>query len=116
MYFTQNIRSTTVLTNADTNQTVSEVLTVVSKDLKVTDNGDGTLTIRMLGAGNDVLYDENGKAIWRSPGDFQFEILVDNGGTPTDPGDDEFLEDLGLVRDEAGPQLDFCEAVVPALT
>ena len=116
VYLTENIRSTTVLTNPDTNKTVSELLTVVSKDLKVTDNGDGTSTIRMLGAGNDVIYDANGKAIWRSPGQFQFEILVDNGGTPTDPEDDEFLEDLGLVRDESGPQPDFCEAVVPALT
>jgi hypothetical protein len=88
----------------------------LSKDLKVTDNGDGTQTIRMLGTGNDVVYGSNGKAIFRSPGQFQFEILADNGGTPTDPFDDTFLEELGLVKNETGRSDDFCGTVVPAVT
>ncbi len=116
VYFMENIRATTMLTNPDTDKTVTEVLTVLSKDLKVTDNGDGTLTIRILGTGNDVAYDSNGKAIFRGPGQFQFEILLDHAGTPTDPSDDVFLEDLGLVKPETGRKDDFCEAVVPALS
>jgi hypothetical protein len=82
----------------------------------VTDNGDGTLTILILATGNDVLYGEDGKAIARNPGQIRFEILVDHGGTPTDPSDDEFLADLGLVKGSTGRSDDFCEAAVPALS
>jgi hypothetical protein len=115
-YFIEHIRSTTVLTNPETGKTTTEVATVLTKDLKVTDNGDGTLTILVLGTGNDVVYDSNGKAIARNPGQVRDEILVDDGGTPTDPSDDEFLEFLGRVKESTGRTDDFCEAVVPALT
>ena len=97
-------KSVTVITNA------------IEKDKRVTDNGDGTLTILVLGTGNAVIYGEDGKAIARNPGQIRYEILIDDGGTPTDPSDDEFLADLGLVKDSTGGNDDFCEAVVPALS
>lgn len=65
------------------------------KDKRVTDNGDGTMTILMLATGNAVLYGENDKAIARNPGQIRFEILIDHNGTPTDPFDDQFLDFLG---------------------
>ena len=86
------------------------------KDLKVTDNGDGTLTILVLGTGNFTLYGQDGKAIARNPGQVRFEVLIDNAGTPDDPFDDEFIADLGLVKGSTGRNDDFCEAAVPALT
>jgi hypothetical protein len=79
-------------------------------------NGDGTLTILILATGNDVLYGPDGKAIGRNPGQIRFEILVDHGGTPTDPSDDEFLANLGAVKGSTGRSDDFCEAAVPALS
>jgi len=82
----------------------------------VTDNGDGTLTILVLGTGNDVVYGPDGKAIARDPGQTRFEILVDDGGTPTDPSDDKFIADLGVVKGSTGRTDDFCAAVVPALS
>jgi hypothetical protein len=82
----------------------------------VTDNGDGTLTILVMGTGNAVAFDEDGKAIARNPGQIPFELLIDNGGTPQDPSDDEFLADLGVVFGSTGRNDDFCEAVVPALS
>ena len=91
------------------------VATVRDKDQRVTDNGDGTLTILVLTTGNEVLYGEDGKAIARNPGQLRFEFLVDHGGTPTDPSDDEFLEFLGVVKDSTGRNDDFCEAGVPIL-
>jgi hypothetical protein len=81
----------------------------------VTDKGDGTLTILALATGNDVFYGPDGKAIGRNPGQVRFEILVDHGGTPTDPSDDVEL-DFRLVRESTGRSDDFCEVAVPALS
>jgi hypothetical protein len=114
-YFVQHSTVTDVFTNLANNKSVTGILTVNEKDKRVTDNGDGTLTIRILATGNAVLY-QNGKAIARDPGQIRFEILVDHNGTPTDPFDDMFLEDLGVVKDSTGRSDDFCEAAVPALT
>jgi hypothetical protein len=107
---------TIVFTNVDNGNTVTEVTNVMFKDLRVTDNGDGTLTILVLGTGNDVVYGPDGKAIARNPGQLRFELLIDNGGTPTDPSDDEFLEFLGFVKGSTGRTDDFCAAAVPELT
>jgi hypothetical protein len=115
-YFVEHIRATTVLTNPETDAATTEVATVLQKDQRVTDNGDGTLTILVLGTGNDVVYGPDGKAIARNPGQVQFEILIDDGGTPTDPSDDEFLEDLGTVKESTGRTDDFCEGVLPVLS
>jgi hypothetical protein len=115
-YFAFHIRATEVVTNLANEKTVTAEYTVTDKDLRVTDNGDGTLTILVLTTGNAVLYDEGGKAIARNPGQTRFEILVDHAGTPSDPTDDEFLEFLGEVKGSTGRTDDFCEAAVPALT
>ena len=90
-------------------------LALADKDLRVTDNGDGTLTILVLSTGNIAVYGPDGKALARNPGQVRFELLVDHGGTPTDPSDDEFLEFLGLVKGSTGRTDDFCAAVLPVL-
>ena len=113
-YFMENQRISVVLSSED--GTVTSEEKVLIKDLDVTDNGDGTLTILVMGTGNATAFDENGKAIARNPGQIRFEILIDNGGTPQDPSDDEFLEDLGVVFGSTGRNDDFCEAVVPVLS
>ena len=115
-YFLQHGIRTEVLTNPANGKSLTSVATVIEKDMRVTDNGDGTMTILILASGNAVLYGENGKAIARDPGQIRFKILIDHGGTPTDPTDDEFLADLGVVKDSTGRSDDFCEAAVPALT
>ena len=43
-------------------------------------------------------------------------LLVDDGGTPTDPFDDDVIADLGVVKEPTGQNGDFCATVVPALT
>ena len=115
-YFGAQIRQTELVTNLANGSSVNSASNFVNKDLRVTDNGDGTLTILILATGNAVLYGENGKVIARDPGQDRFEILIDHGGTPTDPFDDEFLEFLGVVKDSTGRSDDFCEAAVPMLT
>jgi hypothetical protein len=115
-YFGAHFVRTDVYTNLANDKSFTAVTNAIEKDLRVTDNGDGTLTILVLSTGNAVLYGEDGKAIARNPGQLRFEILVDHGGTPTDPSDDEFLAFLGVVKGSTGRSDDFCAAAVPALT
>jgi hypothetical protein len=114
-YFLQHGTVSEMFTSLANGKSVTSVSTVIEKDLRVTDNGDGTQTILILATGNAVLYGDDGKAIARNPGQIRFEILVDDGGTPTDPSDDEFLDFLGVVKGSTGRSDDFCEAAVPAL-
>jgi hypothetical protein len=115
-YFLEHGRATDVYTNVANDKSITAVTKFIEKDLRVTDNGDGTLTILNLATGNGVVYGEDGKAIARNPGQVRFKFVVDHGGTPTDPSDDEFLVDLGMVKGSTGRSDDFCEAAVPALS
>jgi len=115
-YFGAQIRQTEVVTNLANGNSVMSASTFIDKDLRVTDNGDGTLTLLILTTGNAVLYGEDGKVIARNSGQARFEILVDHGGTPADPRDDTELEFLGVVKESTGRNDDFCELAVPILT
>ena len=57
----------------------------------------------------------NGKAIARNPGQVRFELVLDHGGTPTDPSDDVELS-FELVKGSTGRTEDFCAATVAALS
>jgi hypothetical protein len=115
VYFLSHGKRTEVITNLANDRFVTSKTKVIEKDLRVTDNRDGTLTILILATGNAVVYGENGKAIARNPGQFRFELVVDHGGTPNDPADDEELS-FRVVKESTGRSDDFCEAVVPALS
>ncbi len=99
----------------DNDKFVVSTVNLIDKDLRVTDNGDGTLTILILSTGNAVIYNSNGKAIGRNPGQVRFELLVDHGGTPSDPSDDTEIS-FEQVKGSTGRTDDFCEVVVPALS
>jgi hypothetical protein len=99
----------------DNGNFVVSTVNLIDKDLRVTDNGDGTLTILILSTGNAVIYNSDGKAIGRNPGQVRFELVVDHGGTPTDPSDDTEIS-FELVKESTGRTDDFCEVVVPALS
>jgi hypothetical protein len=115
VYFAQHVTRRDLVTNLANGRSVSASFRFLEKDLRVTDNGDGTLTILVFATGNAVMYGTNGKAIARDPGQTRFELLVDHGGTPNDPDDDEIL-DFRLVKDSTGRSDDFCAAAVNALT
>jgi hypothetical protein len=89
---------------------------VVTKDLRVTDNGDGTVTAEVLATGNSVLYDATGRALARNPGQVRFELLIDQNGTPADPSDDQVIEDLGVIKESTGRSDDYCAVLVPLLS
>ncbi|MGH3926144.1 MAG: hypothetical protein ACRDTT_25335, partial [Pseudonocardiaceae bacterium] len=112
IYFADRFRGSDSWTNLANDKAFTIVFNSQQKDLRVTDNGDGTLTILIKSRGQQKVYGPDGQRLFLDAGIFSFEILVDHGGTPTDPSDDEFLADLGVVKvtgrsDTAGR--DFCE-------
>jgi FlaG/FlaF family flagellin (archaellin) len=111
-YFAQNGRQTETLTA--NGRSVTSVANVNEKDLHVTDNGDGTVTVLIVATGNAVIYGTDGKAIARNPGQTRIEIVFEDNGTPDDPFDDIELS-REIVKGSTGRSDDFCAAVVPAL-
>jgi len=111
-YFAANVRVIDSWTNLATEKTFTIERTFLDKDQRVTDNGDGTLTILIKSPGPQKVYGPDGTRLFLDAGAVWFEILVDHAGTPTDPSDDEFLADLGVIKvtgraDTEGR--DFCE-------
>ena len=115
IYFANRLSITETFTNVDNGKFVVSTVNGIDKDLRVTDNGDGTLTILILSTGNAVIYNSDGKAIGRNPGQVRFELVVDHGGTPSDPSDDTEIS-FEQVKGSTGRTDDFCEVVVPALS
>jgi hypothetical protein len=115
IYFAEHVSFTSVVTNVDNGNMVTDKGRVLTKDLKVIDNGDGTLTIDVLATGPFTLYGADGKAIARDPGQVRFQLLIDHGGTPNDPTDDEEL-DFVVTKESTGRSDDVCAAAVAALT
>ena len=115
-YFGESTHGTLVFTNLDNGGTFTEIFNVRDKDLKITDNGDGTITILVLATGSDRYYDTNGKLVLNDPGQIRFEVLIDTNGTPGDPSDDEEIAFLGLVKGSTGRNdtqgRDFCADLV----
>jgi hypothetical protein len=114
-YYHEHIKFVEEITNED-GDSVTTVSGVTDKDLKITMHPDGTATILVLATGNAVMYDSSGKPIARDPGQVRFELLIDLNGTPSDPSDDEFLDDLGVVKGSTGRSDDFCAAALGVLT
>jgi hypothetical protein len=112
VYFQENVHGTASITNLATGKSFTNVVTFVSKDLKVTDNGDGTLTIVAVLNGNFKTYAPDGSVLYRDTGQVKDVVLIDDGGTPTDPSDDleissERVKDTGWVFPD---DRDFCTA------
>jgi len=105
-----------VLTSPATGKSLTSFAKVTDKDLRVTDNGDvhpddPHPLNRQRRALRSVRQGDR-----QEPGQIRFKILVDDGGTPNDPSDDEILADLGVVKGSTGRSDDFCDTAVPALS
>jgi hypothetical protein len=109
-YGAERVRGTDTFTNLANGHTMVVTFSFSSRDLRVTDNGDGTLTILGQGAGNFVSSGSHSPVVLRSTGIQRVEVLIDHAGTPTDPSDDEFLEFLGVVKEQGRHDIgDFCD-------
>lgn len=101
-YGVETVHGTDAVTNLANGKTLTQIFNVASKDQQVTDNGDGTLTLLVLATGSGKVYGPDGKLLLSDPGQTRYELLIDTGGTPTDPTDDEFLQFLGVVFGSTG--------------
>ena len=116
-YYRESVRGTNVSTNLNTGGTYTQIFTSNSRDLRITDNGDGTLTILAQGSGSDRYYDTNGTLVLNDPGQVRFQYLVDEMGTPDNRFDDEEIDGtFEIVRGSTGrndtQDRDFCADLV----
>ena len=107
VYGIENFHGTVSVTNLANDKTFTEVYNLLSRDVTVTDNGDGTLTILILSTGGHQVYGPDGERLFVDTGPAWFEVLVDasNG---------EFLEFLGIVKRVGRNDLegtDFCDII-----
>lgn len=90
---------TTTFTNLANDKTVTASYSGQTRDSKWTDNGDGTSTLTITSTGRNTFRLPDGKLVAVHAGTTQVSELFDNGGTPTDPSDDQFLTFLGVTRE-----------------
>ena len=86
--FREHFSGTAVTTNLDTGGTFTNVFALNSMDQKITDNGDGTITITDQASGSSRFYDQFGKFVLNDPGLLRFAFDLDYHGTPGNPDDD----------------------------
>jgi hypothetical protein len=114
VFFLESLHGIVSFTNLATGKSFTNVFNVVNKDLKVTDNGDGTLTIVAMTAGSVKNFGPDGELLFISGGQIRFEALIDHAGTPTDPDDDVLIEET-VVKPWTGrndtEDRDFCEDI-----
>lgn len=115
-YFIEHFREHGVVTNLANDKFITFTSVSMLKDLKVTDNHDGTYTILRIGTGNVAMYGADGKAIGRNPGQSRAEFLGNDAGTPDDPFDDPPPEFVREVKASTGVSDDLCAAMVAELT
>lgn len=90
-YGATSVTSSFSWTNVETGATFSGIRHGADKDLRVTDNGDGTITIEVQSTGPVTYYDDDGNRLFMDVGRSTGTLVIDIGGTPSDPSDDEFV-------------------------
>lgn len=111
VYFMEHITTDEILTGVTSGRSVRIHTAFLAKDLRIVDNGDGTITITQLLTGPSTVYGEDGKAIARDPGQVRFRIVLDTNGTLGNPDDDIELS-FELIKGSTGRSDDYCAAIV----
>ena len=116
-YYRESVHGTVVTTNLETGGTYTNIFTANSRDHKIVDNGDGTITITSIGSGTSRFYDADGNFVLKDPGQLRFAVDIDYNGTPGDPSDDvEVPDSFRIVRASTGnsdlSDRDFCADLV----
>ena len=96
-YWSGRFHGTQSWSNPATGDVYTNTYSINDRDHKVSDNGDGTLTIQVQGAGPNH-YSLNGRRLFTDTGMIRFTLVVDHNGTPTDPTDDGEAEFVGVDK------------------
>ena len=109
-YGHENISARVTYTGLETGRTMTEFAQFHLQDLKVVDNGDGTVTITAKGSGPHRVVGADGKVMFIESQSRWWTQTIDDGGTPDDPTDDELIEttDLFKVVGKGVGERDFC--------
>jgi hypothetical protein len=109
-FFRDVFRITDTYTNPTTDLTFTVATTANDKDLTITDNGDGTITVVHQMAGIQSAYGPTGEVLFTDRGLFRITVLIDTAGT-VDPEDDTFLgvEGEPVAHGQHDLDRDFCE-------
>ena len=112
-YYRESVNGSTTFTNLDTGGSYSNRFTANFQDLRITDNGDGTVTIVSQGKGQSSWYDKDGNFVLKDAGVFRFSVGIDLHGTPDDPEDDTEVDgSFELTKPRTGrddtTDRDFC--------
>ena len=91
---------------------ITYTLLVNANDLRITDNGDGTMDILNFGTGNFTAYGPDGQVISRNPGQHREVVRIDYNGTPGNIDDDKFVDVVEVLKESTGRNDDFCAAVL----
>jgi len=115
-YYRESVTGTDVFTNPDTGGTYSNAFTANTRDHKIVDNGDDTITIFSQGTGVTRWYDTHGRLVLVDSGNFRFAFDIKYNGTPGDVSDDQDVPDsFRIIRDSTGRNIegrDFCKDLV----
>jgi hypothetical protein len=112
-YFADRLRSTMVYTNPQTGLTYTVARVRQSKDLRIVDNGDGTLTLTGLNSGSLWAYGPIGVLLGCQNGLALETFLVDTLGTP-DPNDDVLIPQGDPITAGLQTITDFCDDFLSA--
>lgn len=97
-------------TNLATGKTVTSFSDYITQDVRLTNNGDGTITILSQTPGAARYIGPDGMVVLIDPRPSWYEVVIDLKGTPNDPSDDSVISEE-LVREVAAHvDKDFCSA------
>lgn len=104
-YYLAHTKVVNVFTDQATGQTATDIQpNTLDKDLRITENDDGTLTILLLLTGGGRTYGDDGRLIAKNSGQIRVEIVVDA----------ETFEEISneVVFGSTGTNDDVCDAIL----
>ena len=115
------VRGRVTFTNPVTGKSIGNFFAGAIRDLTVTDNGDGTVTLRTAVSGvQEEITLSDGTVAIKDVGRIVYVDVINYHGTLTDTSDDEVLsesiESISGQNPEAENSTLFCTTVVAALT
>ncbi len=108
-HFKLSFHGVHVYTNLATGLALTSLVNTIDKEQSVTDNGDGTLTIRSSYTGHDALYGPDGERVGFLAGTTRSVLVVNHAGTPFDPSDDLLLSQEVVGEHGNIPDAEFCD-------
>jgi hypothetical protein len=120
--FQGNSNTTVTWYNPETDRSVTEHDRGAFRDISVTDNGDGTITVisQNTGVPEEITLDDGTVAI-KDVGRIVFSTVLDYNGTPADADDDIFISQEIVSISGPHPEAEsdftlFCPTIVEGLT